>query len=133
MPAFGNLRQRLVAVGATAGIVLAVSVPLIGGTASAASPVTPVTTTILKDAVTNQPWSGAETTGATAYDTATLAGTDGPIPTGTVTYTYFTNGGCQGDGATESVALVDGVPPDASATDCTQAASASACSFGQFA
>src|SRR5205807_1932603 len=80
-----------------------------------ASPtVTPTTTPILKDA--GQSWAGNETTGATADDTATISGTDGPVPTGTVTYTFFTNGSCDGTGTTETVALTDGVPADASAT-----------------
>jgi hypothetical protein len=78
--------------------------------------VTPTTTTVVKDGVTNQAWSGTETTGATAYDTASISGTDGPVPTGTLTYTFFQNGGCHGTGTTETVTLVDGVPPDASTT-----------------
>jgi hypothetical protein len=90
------------------------SVPLTPGPGSPT--VTPTITTVVKDGATGQPWSGDETTGATAYDTSAIAGTDGPVATGTVTYTYFDNGDCQGTGPTQTVTLVDGVPPDASTT-----------------
>src|SRR5262249_47783581 len=42
------------------------------------------TSTTVFDATTNAPWSGSETTGASAYDTATISGQqDGIMPTGT--------------------------------------------------
>jgi hypothetical protein len=74
------------------------------------------TTTALKDGDTGQPWSGTETTGATAYDTAIVTGIDGPVPTGTATYTFFDNGTCQGSGTTQTVPLSDGVPQNAATT-----------------
>ena len=121
MPALGSLTQRLVAVGAAAGIALMASVPLASGSGSAADPrsptVTPTTATVLKDGATGQPWSGNEATGATATDTATVSVTDGPVPTGTLTYTFFPNGSCQGSGTPETVTLVAGVPPDATTTE----------------
>ena len=119
MPGFRSLRQRFVAIGAAAGIALTASVPLLSASAAAAAgsaAVTPTTTTLLKDGATGQQWGGDETTGATAFDTATVWQTDGPVATGTVTYTFFADGSCQGTGAPESVTLVDGVPPDATAT-----------------
>ena len=121
MPALGSLTQRLVAVGAAAGIALMASVPLASGSGSAADPrsptVTPTTATVLEDGATGQPWSGNEATGATATDTATVSVTDGPVPTGTLTYTFFTNGSCQGSGTSETVTLVAGLPPDATTTE----------------
>ena len=121
MPALGSLTQRLVAVGAAAGIAVMASVPLASGSGSAADPrsptVTPTTATVLEDGATGQPWSGNEATGATATDTATVSVTDGPVPTGTLTYTFFTNGSCQGSGTSETVTLVAGVPPDATTTE----------------
>ena len=85
-------------------------------TPSASAKVTPTTTTALKDGVTGQPWSSTETTGAKAYDTAVITDTDGPVPTGTATYTFFDNGNCQGTGTTQTVPLSDGVPQDAATT-----------------
>ncbi|HEV2413962.1 MAG TPA: hypothetical protein VGX27_04085, partial [Candidatus Dormibacteraeota bacterium] len=56
------------------------------------------TKTVVFDATTNAPWAGSETTGASAYDTATVTTSDGFVATGTVTYTFFTNIGCTGSG-----------------------------------
>jgi hypothetical protein len=121
MRARGTLTQRLVAVGAAAGVALMACVPLVSGSASAADPrtptLTPTTATALKDGATGQPWSGNETTGASAYDTATVWGTDGALLAGSLTYTFFQNGSCQGSGTTETLTLVDGVPPDANPTE----------------
>jgi hypothetical protein len=49
--------------------------------------------TTVFDAATTATWSGAETTGASAYDTSTVGGVIplSPTPTGTVTYTLWTN------------------------------------------
>jgi hypothetical protein len=99
------------AVTGTAHSVLTVSgcqfgAPLFSGT---------TTSTTVFDATTGDPWSGTETVGALAFDTDTVTPTtpDGPTPTGTVTYTFFTNGTCDGTGATVTVTLnADGtVPP----------------------
>jgi len=56
------------------------------------------TGTAVIDASTNRPWSGSETTGASAYDTATVT-RSGITPTGNVTYAFFTNGACSGSGS----------------------------------
>jgi hypothetical protein len=77
------------------------------------------TTTVLKDATTGQDWAGTETAGATAYDTSTVSGAAGGIaPTGTVTYSYFTNGTCNGTpGSTHDVTLnPDGSVPISATT-----------------
>ncbi len=60
------------------------------------------TATVVFDASTNMAWSGAETTGASAYDTASVTGFRGFTPTGSVTYTFYTSGDCSGSGTTES-------------------------------
>ena len=54
------------------------------------------TSTVVFDAATNAAWAGTETTGASAYDTASVTGAaNGPTPTGTLTYTFF-SGTCTG-------------------------------------
>jgi hypothetical protein len=76
----------------------------------------PAATTV-DDAASNSPWGGTETTGASAYDTATVSGVNGAVPTGTVTYSFFTNGSCSETAAsTDQVALSNGDVPDSSAT-----------------
>jgi hypothetical protein len=75
--------------------------------------VTPTTVaTVVDDAASNAPWDGTEVTGASAYDTATVAGNVGVVPTGSVTYSFFTNGSCTGQpGTTENVDLTGGSVP----------------------
>jgi hypothetical protein len=58
----------------------------------------PATSTTVHNAATNRPLVGTETAGTSAYDTASVTGAAGMIPTGTVTYTFFTNGVCSGTG-----------------------------------
>jgi hypothetical protein len=71
--------------------------------------------TVVFDATTNKPWAGTEATGASAYDTATVTGTAGFTPTGTVTYTFFTNGTCSGTGSSAGmVTLSGGTVPNSS-------------------
>ena len=60
---------------------------------------TPSATTTVFDAATNAAWTSTERTNASAYDTASVTGVTGFTPTGTVTYTYFTNGSCTGSGS----------------------------------
>ena len=50
------------------------------------------TNTVVDDATTKNPWSGNEVAGATAYDTSTVTGVAGIAPTGTISYTFWTNG-----------------------------------------
>ena len=50
--------------------------------------------TTVDDAATNNPWSGTEKAGASAYDTSTVTGVAGIAPTGTISYTFWANGTC---------------------------------------
>jgi hypothetical protein len=71
------------------------------------------TATVVFDAATNTPWSGTETTGASAYDTATVTSSDTVTASGTVTYTFFANGSCQGTGSGAGTVMLNnfgGVP-----------------------
>gem|GEM_PF-3002944 len=74
-------------------------------------------TTVVDDAVSGRPWSPAEVTGATAYDTAKVAGVGGVAPTGSVTYRLFDNGTCAGSPAGSSTEpLAGGLVPNSVAT-----------------
>ena len=74
------------------------------GLVLAATSTTTATTVI--DAATKAAWSGSETTGASAYDTATVTTSNGFTATGTVSYSFFSNGTCAGTpGATDTVTL----------------------------
>src|SRR5262249_52609193 len=55
---------------------------------------TSTTATVVFDAGTKAPWAGTETTGASAYDTASVTTSDTIVATGTVSYTFFPNGAC---------------------------------------
>ncbi len=74
-----------------------------------------VTTAAVHDAASGNPWSGQEAAGASAYGTASVSGVSGFTPTGTVTYSLFSDGSCTGMPVTEQVSLGgDGtVPPSA--------------------
>ena len=66
-------------------------------------------TTRVFDAGTNATWTGSEITGSSAYDTATVSGlAGGPVPTGTVTYEYFTNITCNGTPAASVAPTMSG-------------------------
>ena len=87
----------------------------IQGATVTVSPAASSTATIVYDASAGLPWSGAEVTGSSAYDTATVSGVNGINPTGNVVYTFFTNNACSGTGAQESPVggslLIGGVVP----------------------
>jgi hypothetical protein len=73
--------------------------------------------TVVDDAALGSAWNGSETIGATAYDTATVSGTTGFTPTGTVTYNFFTNATCAGAPATaDTVTMSAGAVPKSSTT-----------------
>jgi len=55
--------------------------------------------TVVLDAATNAAWSGTETTGASAYDTASVTVPGPAVATGTVTYTFYANNACSGPGS----------------------------------
>jgi hypothetical protein len=72
---------------------------------------------VVYDTATQSPWTGAEYQGATAYDTSTVTGVPGYTPTGTLTYTYFTNSTCSGSpSSTQTVNLSGGNVPSSSST-----------------
>jgi PASTA domain-containing protein len=72
------------------------------------------TTQVIDDA-TGEPPAGLYA-GGSVHDTALVPGVEGSPPTGTVTYSFFRNGGCTGSPATtDEVTLQNGlVPPSAS-------------------
>ena len=74
------------------------------------------TATTVIDAATKAAWSGSETSGASAYDTATVTTSNGFTATGTVSYSFFSNGTCAGTpGATDTVTVnADGTVPNSS-------------------
>jgi Bacterial Ig-like domain (group 3) len=81
--------------------------------------VTSAIATAVDDAATNSGWAGTESTGAQAYDTATMSTTGSAVtPAGTVTYSYYTNGSCTAPAqSTQTVTLnPDGSVPDSSTT-----------------
>ncbi len=74
-----------------------------------------VVSTVVFDGATNQAWSGTEQGLAYAYDTARVVGASAvPKPTGTVTYTFYTNGTCTGDGSSAGTVTLSatGVVPN---------------------
>ena len=73
--------------------------------------------TVVDDASTDTTWSGTETVGSSAYDTATVTSISGFTATGTVTYHFFHNGTCTGGpSTTESVSLAGGIAPHSAGT-----------------
>ena len=63
---------------------------------------TSVPSTTVFDAGSNAAWTGTEVTGASAYDTSTVTAVNGIEPTGTVTYSFFSNGTCASSPASTS-------------------------------
>ena len=73
------------------------------------------TSIAVQDATTGLNWSGTEMTGASAYATSTvsLVISGGPLPTGTVTYTFYGNSTCSGSPASTSIeTLLSGSVPN---------------------
>ncbi len=64
-------------------------------------------------------WSGSETVGAQASDSASLTGPPSSLPaTGTVTYGFYDGATCSGTPTTQTVTLnADGTVPDSAATN----------------
>jgi hypothetical protein len=91
------LSATAVASGADAGDFFVLSSIICSG----ASPST-ISTTVF-DAASNAAWAGTEIAPASAYDTSTI--TAGA--TGTVNYTFFSNGTCQGGGTDAGAVAVD--------------------------
>jgi len=81
------------------------------------APAQPSVGTVVDNAATNAAWSGTETTGASAYDTSSVSAVAGFTPTGTVTYSFFDNGTCNGTpSTTDSVSLGGGTVPNSTKT-----------------
>lgn len=76
------------------------------------------TATVVYDFSNKKPWSGAEVDGSSAYDKATVTGVPGITPSGTVVYSFWTNGVCSGTVAsTQTVSLNSaGNVPNSTAT-----------------
>ena len=75
---------------------------------------TTVTATVIKNAAGGATVTGALPLGSSVFDTATVTPTPGGFtPTGSVAYTFFGNGTCDGTGSgAGGGALVGGVPPN---------------------
>ncbi len=75
--------------------------------------------TVVDDSTSNAPWDGSEHTGAAAYDTASVTTVGGIDPTGTLTYSLFSNGSCTGAPATTSTTTLSGglVPNSATTSE----------------
>jgi hypothetical protein len=75
------------------------------------------TRTTVYDTATGAAWSGTETTGASAYDTAGVTVPGPAVAKGTVTYTFYTNNACAGQGSPAgTVSLTStGVVPNSNA------------------
>jgi hypothetical protein len=72
----------------------------------------------VRDAATDSPWAGTQTTGAKAYNSAVLTDTvSGLTPSGTVTYNLYSSGDCSGSPTSEQVSLTNtGSVPRSAAT-----------------
>jgi NHL repeat len=82
------------------------------------------TDTVVGDVGTQSAWLGTETTGAAADDAATVTGASG-VPSGTVTYSLYGNGGCSATAtSTDQVTLSqDGSVPASSSSGALAAGS----------
>ena len=80
----------------------------------------PAVTTSVRDAANGAAWAASEATGASAFDTATVGPEqDDTVITGTVTYSFFTNGSCAANGDAApipagTVTMSDGTVPPSS-------------------
>ena len=112
-----SYRRAMVVASAT---VMAGALIIVGSRlASADGPNVTTLSTAVFDASTSAGWSGAEVTGASAYDTSTLGGlVNGTVPTGTVTYTLFGDLTCTAALTSPQQVTLDsgGNAPDSSAT-----------------
>jgi hypothetical protein len=77
-------------------------------------PPAPSISTQVVDELSGGAWSDTEAAGAIAYDTATMAETDGLTPTGTANYELFDNGSCSGTPASSDTVTInaDGTLPE---------------------
>ncbi len=64
--------------------------------------------TVVFDAHTSAAWTDMELTHAKSEDTSTVTGATGITPTGSVTYTLFTNGSCSSPGTSAGTFMLSG-------------------------
>ncbi len=77
----------------------------------------PSISTVVNNASTDQPVAGAVPAGASVYDTATINYSGTEVPTGTVTYSFYSGGSCTTGsvvGTPEVVTLSNGTVPNSS-------------------
>jgi serine protease len=78
---------------------------------------TPMVATTVDDAATSAAWSGTETTGATAFETASVTSLSVPAPTGTVSFTLYTGSlACTGASTSGSAISLSGGTADSATT-----------------
>lgn len=79
---------------------------------------TPQVESVVKDASSGNAWSGSEVIGASAKDSASVAGASGFVPSGTVSYSLFASGSCAGSAVSSDEVTLggDGGVPDSSST-----------------
>ena len=78
---------------------------------------TPTVATTVDDAATSAAWSGTETAGAAAFDTASVTSLSAPAPTGTVTFTLYTGSlACTGASTSGSAISLSGGTADSVTT-----------------
>ena len=93
--------------------------PTIAGSTSPCEPLTinagtTTTATVIQRAAIDLPMTGALPLGSSVFDTSTVTPTPATFtPTGSVAYTFFTDGTCTGTGSEAGGGdLVGGVPPN---------------------
>ena len=69
---------------------------------------TATVTTTVDDAVLAAAWNGHEDLGSKAYDTSMVTGVGGIVPTGTISYAFWTNGYCSGQSSDAGTSLLLG-------------------------
>ena len=72
----------------------------------------------VKDYATSQPWSGTEVAGARAYASSSITQINSTVPTGSVTYSWYSGSGCSGSPTSSDIQSLagDGSVPDSAAT-----------------
>ena len=99
---------RLMAASALAGVATVTAGLIVAGPAGATTGTAASSlSTTVDDAGTAGPWSGLEMTGASAFDTATVSGSAGAVPSGTVNYQLFDGSSCSGPVVSSQTVTVD--------------------------
>jgi uncharacterized repeat protein (TIGR01451 family) len=99
---------RLAAASSLAGLATVTAGLMVAGPAGATTGTAASSlNTVVDDAGTASAWSGLEMTGASAFDTATVSGHAGAVPSGTVDYQLFDGPGCSGPVVSSQTVTVD--------------------------